>query len=148
MPVFEAGYEMIDPTATPASPTVQSQVATMTMVERVLHRAAAAQMSKLESRMPLLATTAAVTPFIGLFGTVWGVMGSFAGLGNSTVTTLSAVGPGIAEALIATAAGLFAAIPAVVAYNLFVGQIRRLGGQLDDLQAELLAIAERNGVRA
>ncbi len=146
MPVFEAGYEMIDPAATPGGPTVQTQVATITMVERVLHRASAAQMSLLASRMTLLATTAAVTPFIGLFGTVWGVMGSFAGLGNSTVTTLNAVGPGIAEALIATAAGLFAAIPAVVAYNLFVGQIRRLGEQLDDLQAELLAIAERNGL--
>ena len=148
MPVFEAGYEMIDPAAAAAGHTVQTQVATITMVERVLHRASAAQISLMESRMTLLATTAAVTPFIGLFGTVWGVMGSFAGLGNNTVTTLNAVGPGIAEALIATAAGLFAAIPAVVAYNFFVAEIRRLGGQLDDLQAELLAIAERNGLDA
>ncbi len=148
IPVFEAGYGLIDPTTAAADLTVQTQVATMTMLERVLHRAAAAQVSLLESRMTLLATTAAVTPFIGLFGTVWGVMGSFAGLGNNTVTTLNAVGPGIAEALIATAAGLFAAIPAVVAYNLFVAEIRRLGGQLDDLQAELLAIAEKNGLDA
>jgi biopolymer transport protein TolQ len=148
MSVFEASYEMIDPAAADAGHTVQTQVATITMVERVLHRASAAQMSLLETRMTLLATTAAVTPFIGLFGTVWGVMGSFAGLGNNTVTTLNAVGPGIAEALIATAAGLFSAIPAVVAYNSFVAEIRRQGRQLDDLQAELLAIAERNGLGA
>ena len=146
MPVFEAAYEMIDPASALAGRTVLTQVATITMVERVLHRASVAQVSQLESRMTLLATTAAVTPFIGLFGTVWGVMGSFAGLGNNSVTTLNAVGPGIAEALIATAAGLFAAIPAVVAYNLFVAEIRRLGAQLDDLQAELLAIAEKKGL--
>ena len=92
--------------------------------------------------MTFLATTATVTPFIGLFGTVWGVIGSFAGLANENVTTLNAVGPGIAEALIATAFGLFAAIPAVVAYNYFVAEIRKLGGQLDDLQVEFLTLAE------
>ena len=115
------------------------------MVERVLHRASAAQVSQLESRMTLLATTAAVTPFIGLFGTVWGVMGSFAGLGNNSVTTLNAVGPGIASAH-RDRSWSFCAIPAVVAYNLFVAEIRRLGAQLDDLQAELLAIAEKKGL--
>ena len=146
IPVFEAGYEMIDPGATEADGTVQTKVATITMIERVLHRASAAQVALLESRMTLLATTAAVTPFIGLFGTVWGIIGAFVGLGNTEVTTLNAVGQGIAEALIATALGLFAAIPAVVAYNLFVAEIRRQSGQLDDLQAELLAIAEKEGM--
>jgi biopolymer transport protein TolQ len=92
--------------------------------------------------MNFLATTASVAPFIGLFGTVWGVMTSFAGLANASAATLRAVAPGIADALIATAFGLFAAIPAVIAYNHFVYQIRNLGGQLDDLQTELLAAIE------
>ena len=95
--------------------------------------------------MTFLATTASVSPFVGLFGTVWGVMTSFAGLASANVATLRAVAPGIADALVATAFGLFAAIPAVIAYNQFVYQIRNIGGQLDDLQVELLAIAERNG---
>ena len=94
--------------------------------------------------MTFLATTASVSPFIGLFGTVWGVMTSFAGLANANSASLRAVAPGIADALVATAFGLFAAIPAVIAYNHFVHQIRNVGGQLDDLQVELLATAERN----
>ena len=92
--------------------------------------------------MTFLATTASVAPFIGLFGTVWGVMTSFAGLANANTATLRAVAPGIADALIATAFGLFAAIPAVIAYNQFVYQMRNLGGQLDDLQNEIVAMAE------
>ena len=96
--------------------------------------------------MTFLATTASVAPFIGLFGTVWGVMTSFAGLANANSATLRAVAPGIADALIATAFGLFAAIPAVIAYNQFVYQIRNLAGQLDDLQNEILATAERQGL--
>jgi biopolymer transport protein TolQ len=96
--------------------------------------------------MTFLATTASVAPFIGLFGTVWGVMTSFAGLANANTATLRAVAPGIADALIATAFGLFAAIPAVIAYNQFVYQMRNLGGQLDDLQNELIATAERQGL--
>ena len=92
--------------------------------------------------MNFLATTASVAPFIGLFGTVWGVMTSFAGLANANTATLRAVAPGIADALIATAFGLFAAIPAVIFYNHFVYQIRNLGGQLDELQTEILAAIE------
>ena len=92
--------------------------------------------------MNFLATTASVTPFIGLFGTVWGVMTSFSGLANANTATLRAVAPGIADALIATAFGLFAAIPAVIAYNHFVYQIRNIGGQLDDLQTEILAASD------
>jgi biopolymer transport protein TolQ len=99
----------------------------------------------LEARLTFLATTASVAPFIGLFGTVWGVLTSFMGLSNADTATLRAVGPGIAEALIATAFGLFAAIPAVIAYNQFVNKVRNIASQLDDLQAELLAIAEGNG---
>jgi biopolymer transport protein TolQ len=111
-------------------------------LQRAMQRSATAQLTRLERRMNFLATTAAVAPFIGLFGTVWGVMTSFAGLANANTATLRAVAPGIADALIATAFGLFAAIPAVVAYNHFVYQIRNLGGQMDDLQVELLALAE------
>ena len=107
-----------------------------------MQRAAAAQITRLEKRMTFLATTASVSPFVGLFGTVWGVMTSFAGLANANTATLRAVAPGIADALVATAFGLFAAIPAVIAYNHFVYQIRNLGGQLDDLQVEMLANAE------
>jgi biopolymer transport protein TolQ len=114
-------------------------------LQRKLARAASAQMTQLEKRMTFLATTASVAPFVGLFGTVWGVMTSFAGLANANVATLRAVAPGIADALIATAFGLFAAIPALIAYNQFVHQIRNLGGEMDDLQVEMLAIAEKEG---
>jgi biopolymer transport protein TolQ len=111
-------------------------------LQRTVQRAASAQLTRLEKRMNFLATTASVAPFIGLFGTVWGVMTSFAGLANANTATLRAVAPGIADALIATAFGLFAAIPAVIAYNHFIYQIRNVGGQLDDLQTEILASLE------
>jgi len=114
-----------------------------TKLQRKLNRTASAQMTELEKRMTFLATTASVAPFVGLFGTVWGVMTSFAGLANANVATLRAVAPGIADALIATAFGLFAAIPAVIAYNHFVHQIRNLGGEMDDLQVEILAMLEK-----
>ena len=127
VPVFNAGAEKSQ-----ASPGV---------FQRAVQRASAAQLTHLERRMNFLATTASVSPFIGLFGTVWGVMTSFASLGNASAATLRAVAPGIADALIATAFGLFTAIPAVIAYNHFVYQIRNVGGQLDDLQAELLAVS-------
>ena len=112
-------------------------------LQRRLQRSATAQLTLLEKRMTFLATTASVAPFVGLFGTVWGVMTSFAGLANANVATLRAVAPGIADALIATAFGLFAAIPALVAYNQFTYQLRNLGGELDDLQVEMLALVER-----
>ena len=114
-------------------------------VERAMQRAAAAQLTTLEHRLTFLATTASVTPFIGLFGTIWGILTAFLGLSNAGSATLRAVAPGIAEALITTAFGLLAAIPAVIAYNQFVYRMRNIGGQLDDLQAEVLSLAERNG---
>jgi len=114
-----------------------------TKLQRRLQRSATAQLTLLEKRMTFLATTASVAPFVGLFGTVWGVMTSFAGLANANVATLRAVAPGIADALIATACGLFAAIPALIAYNQFTYQIRNLGGELDDLQLEMLALSEK-----
>jgi biopolymer transport protein TolQ len=114
-------------------------------VERIFDRSAARQITVLERRLPFLATTASAAPFIGLFGTVVGVMTSFANLGGAETATLRAVAPGIAEALIATAFGLFAAIPSVIAYNHFVHRLRGLGGQLNDLKAEVLTRTERNG---
>ena len=147
--VFNAGADLMEPRAnrpqSQGSLALKSATTTLPMLQRVLQRAAATELTRIERRMTFLATTASVTPFVGLFGTVWGVMTSFAGLASANVATLRAVAPGIADALIATAFGLFAAIPAVIAYNHFVYQIRNLGGQLDDLQAEMLAIAERNG---
>ena len=113
-------------------------------LQRIVQHTATTQMTRLERRMNFLATTASVAPFVGLFGTVWGVMTSFAGLANANTATLRAVAPGIADALIATAFGLFAAIPAVIAYNHFVYQIKNVGGQLDELQVEMLASAEEN----
>ena len=129
VPVFNAAAE-------------KSGRASAGVLQRAVQRASAAQLTRLEKRMNFLATTASVAPFIGLFGTVWGVMTSFAGLGNASTATLRAVAPGIADALVATAFGLFAAIPAVIAYNHFVYQIRNLGGQLDDLQNEILATVD------
>ncbi|HEX4998035.1 MAG TPA: MotA/TolQ/ExbB proton channel family protein [Terriglobia bacterium] len=115
-----------------------------TALERLIDRSAARQLTMLERRLSFLATTASAAPFIGLFGTVVGVMTSFANLGASDTATLRAVAPGMAEALIATAFGLFAAIPAVIAYNHFVNRLRALGGQMNDLKAEMMARLERS----
>ncbi len=149
VPVFNSGADLLQPRKdnphTPGRLVLKSATASAAAMQRTLQRSASAQLTRLEHRLTFLATTASVAPFIGLFGTVWGVMTSFAGLANANVATLRAVAPGIADALIATAFGLFAAIPAVWAYNHFVYQIRNLGGQLDDLQAEMLAIVEGNG---
>ena len=93
--------------------------------------------------MPWLATTAAATPFIGLFGTVWGIMDAFHGLGTTGAASLRSVAPGISEALITTAAGLFAAIPALIAYNQFVQKLKQFGTLLDDFALEFLNMTER-----
>lgn len=101
------------------------------------------EMHKLEKWMTWLATTGGVTPFIGLFGTVWGVMNSFTGLGTTGASSLRAVAPGIAEALIATAAGLFTAVPAVIAYNHFLARIRQFGTRMDNFGMEFTALIEK-----
>jgi len=111
-------------------------------ISAALQLASANEMARLETRMNFLATCGSVTPFIGLFGTVWGIIGAFMGLSEAGATTLRAVAPGIAEALIATAAGLFAAIPAVVAYNHYLHQIRQFGTRMDNFALEFLARAE------
>jgi biopolymer transport protein TolQ len=112
-------------------------------VQRATQIAASEEMTQMESRLPWLATTGAVTPFVGLFGTVWGIIDAFQGLGNAGAATLRAVAPGISEALITTAAGLFTAIPAVIAYNQYMQQIREFGARMDDFGLEFLNTIER-----
>ncbi len=112
-------------------------------IQRSLQRAAAAELSVIERSMSWLATTGAVTPFVGLLGTVIGIMSAFLGLGEGT-TSIQAVAPGIAEALIATAMGLFAAIPAVIAYNQFISRIKNIAVEMDDFSSEFLNLVERS----
>jgi biopolymer transport protein TolQ len=104
--------------------------------------AAGDEVRRLEKWMSWLATTGSVSPFIGLFGTVWGVMDAFAGLGDAGTASLRAVAPGIAEALITTAMGLFAAIPAVIAYNHYLGGIRAVAQRMDSFAAEFVSKIE------
>ena len=135
IPIFEGAYDELRKQA-PYSIRV-------TALQRATQIAASEELTRLESRLPWLATTGAVTPFIGLFGTVWGIIDAFHGLGTAGAATLRAVAPGISEALITTAAGLFAAIPAVIAYNMFTQHIREFGARMDDFSLELINEVER-----
>jgi biopolymer transport protein TolQ len=112
-------------------------------VQRSMQIASSEGITRLERNVPWLAITGAVTPFVGLFGTVWGIIDAFHGLGTAGAATLRAVAPGISEALITTAAGLAAAIPAVIAYNLIIGSIRELAARNDDFSLEMLNLVER-----
>ena len=103
------------------------------------------EMDALESHLAFLASAGSVSPYVGLFGTVWGIMNSFRGLAQVAQATLGTVAPGIAEALIATAMGLFAAIPAVVAYNRFAGDLNRLATKFDSFMEEFSNILQRQG---
>jgi biopolymer transport protein TolQ len=150
--LFQAGYAELNaqlragnpaevkPPASAARPTLKS----LDAVDRALLRATTVEMTRLERNLHFLATTASITPFIGLFGTVWGIMASFQGIGAQGSSSLGVVAPGIAEALIATAAGLFAAIPAVYFYNHFVQQVKHFAADMDDFSLEFINIAERN----
>ena len=113
-------------------------------IQRALQRASASELSTLEKNMSWLATTGSVTPFIGLLGTVVGIINAFEGLGIEKTASIQAVAPGIAEALIATAAGLFAAIPAVIAYNHFISGIKDIAADMDDFSSEFLNLVERS----
>ncbi len=153
--VFQAGYAELNtqlrqvdgpanpdrrPTAAGGRPTLRSFDA----LDRALLRASAVEANKLEHRVDLLATTASITPFIGLFGTVMGIVNAFRGISETGSTNLSVVAPGIAEALIATAAGLAAAIPAVYFYNLLTNKVKLYLSAIEDFSLEFLNIAERN----
>ena len=113
--------------------------------QRGMRVALTREMDRLEDHLPVLATIGSISPYVGLFGTVWGIMSSFMGLANAGNTTLQAVAPGIAEALVATAMGLFAAIPAVVAYNRYTNDVDRLFNRLDGFQEEFLSLLHRQG---
>ena len=152
--LFQAGYaeltaqlrqatpngEPAHPPGAAARPTLRS----LTAVDRALMRASTVEVNKLEKRIPFLATTASIAPFIGLFGTVWGIMMAFQGIGETGSTSLGVVAPGIADALVATAAGLFAAIPAVYFYNSLTNRVKLFASEMDDFAMEFLNIAERN----
>jgi len=112
-------------------------------VKNALRRFEALETAKLERHLSFLATCGSATPFIGLFGTVWGIMSAFMSIGEAGSASLSVVAPGIAEALIATAMGLVAAIPAVIAYNYYLTGARRLGVEMEDFSAELLSMLGR-----
>jgi biopolymer transport protein TolQ len=111
-------------------------------IQRAMQIAISEEMTRFERNMPWLAITGAVTPFVGLFGTVWGIIDAFHGLGTAGAATLRAVAPGISEALITTAAGLVAAIPAVIAYNLIGGSIRDFASRGDDFALEMMNAVE------
>jgi len=113
-------------------------------VSRALRRATNSEITRLEKYLTFLATTGSTSPFIGLFGTVWGIMTAFEGIGRTGSASLAVVAPGIAEALIATAIGLVAAIPAVMAYNHFQHKIRVLIKEMDNFSTEFLNIVQRN----
>ena len=116
----------------------------MSSVQRNMRAALAKEQTLLEKHLPFLATVASVSPYIGLFGTVWGIMNSFRGLAGSSQATLSSVAPGISEALIATAIGLFAAIPALIAYNKFISESDSLVSSMEGFKEEFSAVLHRD----
>lgn len=152
--VFQAGYAELNaqfrvtagapPSAQPGGAAARPTLKSLAAVDRALLRASTTELAKLEKRVTFLATVASVAPFVGLFGTVWGIMIAFQQIGVTGSTNLATVGPGIADALIATAAGLAAAIPAVLAYNHFTTQVKGFASEIDDFSLEFLNIAERN----
>jgi biopolymer transport protein TolQ len=157
--IFQAGYAELNtqlrhPSARgpanleaeskPAAGTPRPTLKSLDAVDRALLRATSVEVSKLEKRVTFLATTASITPFIGLFGTVIGIMMAFSRIGAEGSTSLAVVAPGIADALIATAAGLFAAVPAVYFYNDFTNRVKEFAAQMDDFALEFLNISERN----
>ena len=151
--LFQAGYAELNtqlrvrhgwPESKPPQVAARPTLKSLDAVDRALLRATTVEMNRLEKRVPFLATTASITPFIGLFGTVWGIMVSFQRIGVAGSSSLGVVAPGIAHALIATAAGLFAAIPAVYFYNHFTNRVKDFAGEMDDFSLEFLNIAERN----
>lgn len=150
--IFLAGYAELNlqlrPAAgvanNPTSPPTRPVLKSLAAVDRALLRASNVEVNKLERRITFLATTAAVTPFIGLFGTVFGIINAFQGIGASGSTSLDVVAPGIAAALVATAAGLAAAIPAVYFYNLLTQRVKTFATDMDDFTLEFLNIVERN----
>jgi len=144
--MFQAGYQEINQQVRPAAganaprPSIRS----LDAVSRALARAASIEENRLEKRLSFLASTASVSPFIGLFGTVWGIMNAFGEIGRQGSANLAIVAPGISEALITTAAGLFAAIPAALFFNHFSDRVKALSATMDDFAMEFISMVERN----
>ncbi len=132
--VFTSGYRELR----------KMQIPELSNLERSLHRAHSVQLDEMEKHVDWLATTASAAPFIGLFGTVWGIMNSFQNIGATGSASLSVVAPGISEALIATAVGLAAAIPAAIAYNSILGKIKRVSLDMEVFSQEFLNMIQRN----
>lgn len=130
-----------DPISKTADLTIPKEP--LELISRTLRHASMKEVAHQERNLIFLATTGNVTPFIGLFGTVWGIMDAFASIGQAGSANLGAVAPGISEALITTAAGLGAAIPAVIAYNYFVNRIKRQANEVEMFGLEFLTLAER-----
>ena len=150
--VLQTGYaelnaQMRDSRSADSQPKDAAERLTLRSIDaldRALQRAATVEVNKIESRVSFLATTASITPFIGLFGTVWGIMHAFQGIADTGSRSLGVVAPGLAEALIATAAGRFAAIPAVYFYNHLTHRVKLFVSEIDDFSLEFLNIAERH----
>lgn len=138
--IFEAGFKEF------VRLRKQGGMETMTLVEgaqRAMRVELNREVENLETQLPFLATVGSTSPYIGLFGTVWGIMNSFRALGNVNQATLAMVAPGIAEALVATAMGLFAAIPAVIAYNRYATEVERIIGRYETFVEEFATILQR-----
>jgi biopolymer transport protein TolQ len=142
-----AGQAGADPNAKEKVPSLRQGFSGMDNVKRALRRAINTEMTRITQMVPFLATTGNTTPFIGLFGTVWGIMNSFHGIGQRGSASLAVVAPGISEALIATAAGLAVAIPAVIAFNHFMQKIRVIETELHSFSADFLNILDRDILR-
>jgi biopolymer transport protein TolQ len=127
-----------------SSLTLRGKLGGIVNVERSLQRAITTEVTRMTQMIPFLATTGNTTPFIGLFGTVWGIMNSFHGIGLKGSASLAAVAPGISEALVATAAGLAVAIPAVIAFNYFMQKMKIIESELQSFSADFLNIIERD----
>ncbi|MGD2272645.1 MAG: protein TolQ [Desulfobacterales bacterium] len=143
----QSGLPITPQTPQPEETTIDSRFAATDNVKRALRRAINTEMTRVNQMVPFLATTGNTTPFIGLFGTVWGIMGSFHGIGLKGSANLAVVAPGISEALVATAAGLAVAIPAVIAFNYFMQKVRTIESELQNFSADFLNIIERDILR-
>jgi biopolymer transport protein TolQ len=139
--IFESGFGEFSRLRQASTPAEQLLEGT----QRAMRVANLRELDRLEKNLALLATVGSTSPYVGLFGTVWGIMSAFHNLGNAQQATLAAVAPGISEALIATAMGLFAAIPAVIAYNRYADQVSRLELRFDTFMEEFATILQRYG---
>lgn len=140
--VYDAGYRELEAQLAGGNPHPTGKLKNPKAVLVEMQLASAEETRQMEMKMPWLATIGSIATFIGLFGTVWGVMDAFAGLGEAGESSLRAVAPGIADALITTAAGLFAAIPAVIAYNIYLHRIRDFSLRMDNFATEFVSKIE------